>query len=138
MAIQSKNGKAFEYACLNAFKIHLENLQNNVIVSDVDAVNIALNDYNSLNNDLRIKMDNAAMAATRIIARLEPLLENSSNNDLFLTLQSDKEGIKGDVRDLLAIRKLLDWEIGISCKHNHSAVKHSRLSASLDFGEKWL
>lgn len=30
------------------------------------------------------------------------------------------------------------WEIGISAKNNHRAVKHSRLSNEIDFGEKWL
>ena len=27
--------------------------------------------------------------------------------------------------------------IGLSLKHNHFAVKHSRLAKSLDFGQKW-
>ncbi|MEO5572530.1 MAG: HaeIII family restriction endonuclease, partial [Bacteroidia bacterium] len=30
------------------------------------------------------------------------------------------------------------WEIGISAKNNHRAVKHSRLSNDINFGEKWL
>ena len=28
-------------------------------------------------------------------------------------------------------------EIGISAKHNHQAVKHSRLSDKIDFGKEW-
>ena len=28
-------------------------------------------------------------------------------------------------------------EIGLSIKHNHEAVKHSRLSHKLDFGKEW-
>jgi hypothetical protein len=47
------------------------------------------------------------------------------------------KGKKGDVRDVLAIRLLQKWEIGVSAKNNHHAVKHSRLSSSIDFGEKW-
>ena len=31
-----------------------------------------------------------------------------------------------------------NWQIGISAKNNHKAVKHSRLSNDIDFGEKWL
>lgn len=46
-------------------------------------------------------------------------------------------GIAGDVRDILCIRRQNQWEIGISCKHNHSAVKHSRLSPTIDFGKSW-
>jgi hypothetical protein len=37
----------------------------------------------------------------------------------------------------LAIRVLQKWEIGVSAKNNHNAVKHSRLSSDIDFG-KWL
>lgn len=137
MAIQSKNGKAFEYACLSAFKEFLNNADNNVEIIYVDAVNIAQNDYESLKIELKNKMDKAAMAAVRVIVRLEPLLQNSFGQDLYLTLQPDNAGKKGDVRDILAIRKDLDWEIGVSCKHNHNAVKHSRLSQTIDFGDKW-
>lgn len=32
----------------------------------------------------------------------------------------------------------MNWAIGISLKHNHFAVKHSRLSNVLDFGKSWL
>ena len=35
------------------------------------------------------------------------------------------------------IRRGIEWEIGLSVKHNHFAVKHSRLSKNLDFGNKW-
>jgi hypothetical protein len=39
---------------------------------------------------------------------------------------------------VLAIRSLQQWEIGVSAKNNHRAVKHSRLSKDIDFGQKWL
>ena len=51
---------------------------------------------------------------------------------------TDNSGKEGDVRDVLAIRLLQKWEIGVSAKNNHEAVKHSRLSSNIDFGEKWL
>ena len=38
----------------------------------------------------------------------------------------------------MIIRRELSWEIGVSVKHNHAALKHSRLSATLDFGNVWL
>ncbi len=31
-----------------------------------------------------------------------------------------------------------NWEIGLSCKHNHDAVKHQRISPTIDFGDQWL
>jgi hypothetical protein len=39
---------------------------------------------------------------------------------------------------VLGIRSIQKWEIGISAKNNHRAVKHSRLSNDINFGEKWL
>lgn len=41
------------------------------------------------------------------------------------------------MRDILIVRSGIQWEIGLSMKHNHFAVKHSRLSDKIDFGEKW-
>ena len=31
----------------------------------------------------------------------------------------------------------VEWEVGLSVKHNHDAAKHSRLSHRLDFGKEW-
>ena len=84
-------------------------------------------------------LDDAARASVRIIKRLEPqLCEVDGNEPLYLSLQADAAGIKGDVRDVLCLRKQNGWEIGLSCKHNHHAVKHSRLSDTIDFGKEWL
>ena len=139
MAIQSKNGKGFEYACLNAFEEYLKGENNIVLIEDNESIETARKDYYNLLPALQAKMGKAAQAAARIISRLEPRLQNPISKDkLCLTLQPDKKGMEGDVRDLIAIRKKDGWEIGVSCKHNHSAVKHSRLSKTLDFGGKWL
>ena len=56
---------------------------------------------------------------------------------MVLKMQKDEEGEIGDVRDIIIIRNAEKWEIGLSIKHNHLAVKHSRLGAKLDFGERW-
>uniref|UniRef100_UPI003007F3A2 HaeIII family restriction endonuclease n=1 Tax=Acinetobacter haemolyticus TaxID=29430 RepID=UPI003007F3A2 len=56
---------------------------------------------------------------------------------LQLEIVADKAGESGDVRDVLALRSSQNWEIGISAKNNHRAVKHSRLSNDIDFGQKW-
>lgn len=71
---------------------------------------------------------------------IEPRLANGINENDFLQLEivADKAGQTGDVRDVLAIRVLQKWEIGVSAKNNHRAVKHSRLSNDIDFGQKWL
>ncbi len=69
----------------------------------------------------------------------EPLLSEvigSSQNEITLSLQKDKLGEMGDIRDILIYFDR--FCIGLSIKHNHEAIKHSRLSKDLDFGKKWL
>ena len=77
------------------------------------------------------------MAGVNTIFDLEPLILDDGNDELELKIQSDDKGKEGDVRDVLIIRRRIEWEIGLSVKHNHFAVKHSRLSKKLDFGDKW-
>lgn len=77
------------------------------------------------------------MAGVNTIFDLEPLILDDGDDELELKIQSDDKGKEGDVRDVLIIRRGIEWEIGLSVKHNHFAVKHSRLSKKLDFGEKW-
>lgn len=68
---------------------------------------------------------------------MEPMIVEKSDDLLKLKIQTDNEGKDGDVRDIVISRKDVQWEIGLSIKHNHFAVKHSRLAKSLDFGQKW-
>lgn len=79
-------------------------------------------------------------AAVNFLLDIEPRLSHgiNENDNLQLEIVSDQQGQSGDVRDILLIRSLQNWEIGISAKNNHRAVKHSRLSQIIDFGEKWL
>ena len=136
-SIQVKNGKAFEYACLNSLFLSLSPNQEVFIESTVQ-LETAHQAYLSASNEMRSKLVMAANAATRVITRLEPQLEYPEKNiPLYLSIQADAQGQLGDVRDVLCIRKQNDWEIGLSCKHNHRAVKHSRLSATIDFGAEW-
>ncbi|WP_199557084.1 HaeIII family restriction endonuclease [Streptobacillus moniliformis] len=79
----------------------------------------------------------SALAAVNTIFDLEPLILDDGDDELELIIQSDAKGEEGDVRDLLIIRRGIKWEIGFSVKHNHFAVKHSRLSKNIDFGKKW-
>jgi hypothetical protein len=95
--------------------------------------------YEKMNPEMQMTLDKAAVAAVRVIRRLEPQLwEPDGNEPLYLSLQADSAGIAGDVRDVLCMRKQNGWQIGFSCKHNHHAVKHSRLSDTIDFGKEWL
>lgn len=137
MSTQTERGKAFEYACLKAFYEFLKDNQA-VEMEESSSLIVAKKFYLATADDEAKKMDAAAKAAVKVIVRLEPQLENPNDNSpLFLSIQEDARGIAGDVRDVLCIRKQNIWEIGFSCKHNHFAVKHSRLSYTIDFGAQW-
>ncbi|MBM7267638.1 HaeIII family restriction endonuclease [Streptococcus sp. 2018037] len=82
-------------------------------------------------------MFQAAKASLNTILKAEPNLSNGQEL-VTLSILVDKSGGDGDVRDIVFIKGETDWEIGISCKHNHHALKHSRLSNDIDFGLKWL
>lgn len=136
--IQIANGKAFEYACVIALHEQLSGWQT-IVIEDSSQMETARKLYNEISEDMKPLLDAAARAAVRIIKKLEPqLIEANGNEPLQLSLQADAAGIKGDVRDVLCIRKPNGWEIGLSCKHNHHVVKHSRLSDTIDFGQEWL
>jgi len=136
--IQTQNGKAFEYACVIALYEKLKDGQKAIIEKSTQ-IDTARNLYDDISTEMKHSLDAAANAAVRVIERLEPQLWNACGNEpLYLSLQPDAAGIKGDVRDVLCIRKQNGWEIGLSCKHNHHAVKHSRLSDTIDFGKEWL
>ena len=79
----------------------------------------------------------SANAAVDTIIELEPLMEEDSSDRLILEFQKDEFGESGDVRAIVIRRDDINWEIGLSIKHNHDAVKHSRLSHVLDFGKEW-
>ena len=136
---QTITGKAFEYSLLNAFYERLTN------VTSVDIIRnrpyyTAHSAYTKIGEIEQSKNNLAASFAVNFIIDLEPRLNNSKNVDDVLQLEivSDDRGKKGDVRDVLAIRSAQQWEIGISAKHNHRAMKHPRLSNTIDFGKLWL
>ncbi|MBE7023893.1 MAG: HaeIII family restriction endonuclease [Ruminococcaceae bacterium] len=131
-------GKAYEYACLLSLKKRLLGKTNGKLtIVESDAYKTAQNAFCKAKDEgVSENLIRAADAAARVIVRLEPQLEYG-NGKLSLAIQTDAQGIAGDVRDVVCIRRENDWEIGISCKHNHHAVKHSRLSATIDFGKEW-
>jgi len=137
VSIQTELGKAFEYACLQSIYNELADSQD-VVIEQNSALEIARQKYENATPDMQNKMDLGADAAIRVILRLEPQLTTPLTNvPLYLSIQEDARGQQGDVRDILCIRRHNEWEIGLSCKHNHAAVKHSRLSRTIYFGELW-
>ncbi|MEZ4886312.1 MAG: HaeIII family restriction endonuclease [Chitinophagales bacterium] len=139
MANQTKNGKAFEYALL--FELY-QNLKDSTKISiKQNAPFLTAKGFFDVFSKVEQHTFRAsASAAIKFLIDIEPRLSNGieENDALVLELVSDKQGQSGDVRDVLMIRSLQKWEIGISAKNNHRAVKHSRLSMKIDFGEKWV
>jgi len=139
MAKQVETGKAFEYSLLVAFYDRLSILSRVNIIED-SSFSYAKKCFESFTSSEQDRYRLNSSSAVNFIIDLEPRLSNdiSENDVLQLEIVSDKEGQLGDVRDVLAIRSIQKWEIGVSAKNNHRAVKHSRLSNSIDFGYKWL
>ncbi|WP_396177810.1 HaeIII family restriction endonuclease [Flavobacterium sp.] len=139
IATQTINGKAFEYALLNEF---LERLKpfTSVSVIENEPYKTALKCFVSFEEKEQGHYKLVASFAVNFLLDIEPRLANGISNQDILQLEivADKAGQTGDVRDVLAIRSMQKWEIGISAKNNHRAVKHSRLSNDIDFGKKWL
>jgi len=134
---QTENGKAFEYACLSAIHAALH-LNETVIIEDSPQLRTASNYFNNMSETAQNELIRAANAAVRVIVRLEPQMQYPETNvPLYISIQTDAQGIAGDVRDVLCVRRQNHWQIGLSCKHNHHAVKHSRLSDTIDFGLEW-
>ncbi|WP_231222283.1 HaeIII family restriction endonuclease [Helicobacter pylori] len=139
MSDKSNNqGRAYEYAWCLALEQKLSVFKK-VIVDKQNGFNACYRAYESLEKSLQERYLESAKQGVLLLLDCEPLLSEvigSSQNEITLSLQKDKLGEIGDIRDILIYFDR--FCIGLSIKHNHDAVKHSRLSKDLDFGEKWL
>ncbi len=139
MSDKSNNqGRAYEYAWYLALEQKLSVFKK-VIVDKQNGFNACYRAYESLEKSLQERYLESAKQGVLLLLDCEPLLSEvigSSQNEITLSLQKDKLGEIGDIRDILIYFDR--FCIGLSIKHNHDAVKHSRLSKDLDFGKKWL
>ncbi|WP_367748174.1 HaeIII family restriction endonuclease [Helicobacter pylori] len=139
MSNKSNNqGRAYEYAWCLALEQKLSVLKK-VIVDKQNGFNACYRAYESLEKSLQERYLESAKQGVLLLLDCEPLLSEvieSSQNEITLSLQKDKLGEIGDIRDILIYFDR--FCIGLSIKHNHDALKHSRLSKDLDFGGKWL
>lgn len=142
MPTQVENGKAFEYAIAKAYSDFLESENISVWLQDNDAFRHARNCYEIQDPVGQQGFYLAAQKTIETMVAIEPGLVTAKNNSDFLNIRlaADSEGIIGDVRDVIFSRPniISSWEIGISAKNNHDAVKHSRLSPFIDFGTEWM
>ncbi len=125
---QTESGKAWEYGlarqCADMFNQHC--------VMPVNSPRTKCqNSYDLLSAPERGRIDKAANEAVLFLRAHDPRTLNAKS----IVIQSDMRGAKGDVRDLLI--ETYSETIGISAKHRHTALKHSRLSDQIDFGNLW-
>ena len=137
MSAQSNNqGRAYEFICLLTLQKEISQYRTAVIERN-SSYCAAQKAWESISQDLQGILEQSARSAVCTIFDLEPLIIEDGDDQLDLCIQSDSHGEEGDVRDILIVRRNIQWEIGLSIKHNHFAVKHSRLGKTLDFGKRW-
>lgn len=129
-------GRAYEFICLLSLEEAIKAIRPVQIIknSSYEAAERAWNTLSSTDQKL-YKLSAASTIQT--IFDLEPNIIEKDDDVLNLYIQIDQRGEDADVRDIIIERKDIVWEIGLSIKHNHLAVKHSRLAKHLDFGQKW-
>ncbi|MGN0798560.1 MAG: HaeIII family restriction endonuclease [Christensenellales bacterium] len=137
MSVQSNNqGRAYEYICLMTLRNEISKYRS-VKIEYSTAFNACATAYENVDFGFQELLKESAKSAVATIFDMEPMILEPSEDILTLKLQTDNEGKEGDVRDIVIARKDVKWEIGLSIKHNHFAVKHSRIGRNLDFGKKW-
>jgi len=113
-----------------------------VVIIEDNRFEIIKDSFLSINPGLQIEMKNAARAGLKRIIPFEPHLWSGTQTNPVSIQVNTNAGGSGDVRDVIFIKHMSTsghiWEIGASCKWNHKALKHSRLSKDIDFGYEWL
>ncbi len=142
MPTQVENGKAFEYAIAKAYYDYLEDRGVTAFFQADEHYQNAKICFEIQTEDSKAGFYTAAMKTIETMVAIEPGLTSPREKEdwLRIRLASDREGAFGDVRDVIFSRNYnnLAWEMGISAKNNHDAVKHSRLSQTIDFGKEWM
>lgn len=123
---QTCNGKAFEYALLMAFSEIIQ-----LVIKENSSLKVAKNCYEELESKHRNILKRASLEAALFLQAHDTKISSAHS----VLLQKDSIGINEDARDIVI--ETQSNSIGISAKYNHTAIKHSRLSDTIDFGEKW-
>lgn len=137
MSKKSNNqGRAYEYACLTIVSEAIKKYSPVEMVYN-SSYEAAKRAWGTLNKQEQALYLLSARSILKTIFAMEPNMEEITDAPIQLYIQADRHGIEADVRDIIIRRDSSSWEIGLSIKHNHTAVKHSRLSRNRDFGLAW-
>jgi len=134
--LSNDQGRAFEYATMQTLAKEIGKVRKVSVIRNSSYV-AAQKAWSAVPIDIKRNLKKSAVEAAQAVFDLEPMTLEDGDDVLELLIQPDQAGKGGDVRDVLIIRKCFQWEIGLSLKHNHLAVKHSRLSNKIDFGYEW-
>lgn len=132
----NNQGRAYEFICLLSLNEAINKIRTAKIVIN-SSFAAAKSAWETLSLCEQHLYTLSAKSTIETIFALEPNIIEVSDDVLNLYIQTDQHGEDADVRDIIIERKDIRWEIGLSIKHNHMAVKHSRIAKSLDFGTKW-
>ncbi|MCL2048289.1 MAG: HaeIII family restriction endonuclease [Defluviitaleaceae bacterium] len=135
--LSNDQGRAYEMAYLLSFTAVLKLRGCSFYVVENSSFSAVKRAWDTMPENVQATYIASATSAINTLIELEPIIVEDKSDKLELLLQPDNKGKAGDVRDILIVRSGIKWEIGLSVKHNHFAVKHSRLAKTLDFGEKW-
>lgn len=122
---QVKNGKAFEHAVAAALASSLK-----LDIFQDSSARFAKECFETRSPSLRARFLTAAKIAVDHIFILE---RGAITQGGHVLIAGDALGQAGDVRDVL----ISQTNLGISCKANHEAFKHPRLSFTSDFVSRW-
>lgn len=124
---QTESGKAFEYALASA----ISKASGAQLIQDPACTDAKL--YFQASDPAEQKnMKKAATKASSFLCSNDPNFRLAQS----AIFQKDFAGQRGDVRDII-VTLSNNQQIGLSAKNNHEALKHSRLSDKIDFGQKW-
>lgn len=129
MAGATQNGKGYEWAIARAFSRKL-----NVPIRDDQPAAVAKASFGALEPELRARFDlSAEVGIAHVLERENSKITQHTPRQVHL--MSDAAGKAGDVRDVV----LTSGEVifGVSCKSNHRAYKHPRLSGQIDWVSSW-
>jgi hypothetical protein len=132
----NNQGRAYEFVCLNSLYQAISMIRPANVVHN-SSYFAAEKAWNKLTPEEQLLYTLSAKSTISTIFALEPNIIEKDADILNLYIQTDKHGEDADVRDIIIERKDITWEIGLSIKHNHMAVKHSRIAKTLDFGSRW-
>ncbi len=118
----NNQGRAFEYAFITILETEIRPFHT-VRIEQNSSLKAAKDAWNKISAEMRSLLENGAKAGILKLFDLEPLLSETAQDPIVLKIQTDTTGENGDVRDIVISRDGIKWEIGLSLKHNHFAVK---------------